>query len=211
MIRKLDFLYHKGIYEEELRKYSPGNGKLLDALRTFRRLQTRHKENIFGELTETQLEQSFNEQVFCSVFGYDSQFMKAAGQFHVLPKVYKSKQYNDLSLGYRDGTKPSEFISKATLELKGPEHDLAEKAIPQAFKYAKSNSTIEWVLACNFKELFLFDKNDQSKSLHFDLAQISDANNVKRILFPIAMGAFFSLDGALGRLEKIRRRVKALP
>ena len=211
MIRKLNYLYHKGIYDEELRKFIPKNSTLLDALRTFRRLQTRQKELIFDELTETQIEQSFNEQVFCRIFGYDSQFMKASGQFHVLPKVYRGSQYNDLSLGYREGDSRSQFISKTTVELKGPNADLEDGGIAQAFKYAKTTSTAEWVLVCNFREIFLFDKTDNTKSLYFDFNQVTDTNGVKRILFPISMGAFFAIDGTIGRLEKIRRRLKGLP
>lgn len=211
MIRKLDYLYHKGIYEEELRRFSPPASALVDSLRIFRRLQARQKELIFGDLTETQLEQSFNEQVFCRAFGYDSQFMKSAGQFHVLPKVYKGSQYNDFSLGYNNGDTRSRFVSKTTVELKGPGADLEDGAIAQAFKYARTSSAIEWVLVCNFREIFLFDKADKTKGLHFDLTQLVDTRSVKRILFPIAAGAFFKLDGAIGRLGKIRSRVKGSP
>ena len=208
MVRKLDYLYHKGIYQEELRKFLPSTPVLLDSLRTFKRLQARQKEKIFGDLTETQLEQSFNEQVFCRAFGYDSQFMKAAGQFHVLPKVYMGSQYNDFSLGYSNGSTRNQFVSKTTVELKGPNADLEDGAIAQAFKYARTSSAVEWVLACNFREIFIFDKSDKSKGLYFDLTQVTDSRSAKRILFPIAAGAFFNLDGTIGRLEKIRRRVK---
>ena len=209
MTTRLDYLYRKGIYEEELRKFVPHPQALSNSLQIFRLLQQRQSELIFGELTETQLEQSFNEQVFCRIFGYDSQFMQSAGQFHVLPKVYQRKQYNDLSLGYRLGR--SQFISRATVELKGPNVNLEDGAIAQAFKYARTASSVDWIIVCNFKELVLFDKTDDTKCLHFDLNQITNVGSVRRILFPISMGAFFDLNGRSARLKKVQRRVNVRP
>jgi hypothetical protein len=180
MPTKQDFLYDKGIFEEEFRKFQLTTAILSGKSILIKNLQERNKETLFNRLTETQIEQSFNEQIFCKLFDYNSHFMKASGNFQMVPKVGRHKSKNDFSLGLIDN---NNIISKVTVELKGPLNDLEYDrnsegltAIEQAFKYADSsdeNSSIAWVIVSNFKYLLLFDKQDRDKCIEFNLLSIA--------------------------------------
>lgn len=208
MLIKQDFLYSKPIFEEELRKYQPSESFLKSKLIIIRTLQQRYNESIFNQLTETQIEQSFNEQIFCNIFDYDSQFMRPAGDFHILAKFGPNIK-NDFSLGYlQNGI----FISKVSVELKGPSNDLenykikGKTAIEQSIDFALSISSIDWVIVSNFSNLLLFDKENKDICMKFNLVQINDLEGMKRIIFVIGLGGLYNINGGLSRIEIIKRR-----
>src|SRR5206468_1893244 len=87
----------------------------LDQLALLRRLRERHRTRAY---CETRIEQSFNEQLFAQVFGYQTLFSHDRVPFHLLPKnYYGGSRYDDFALGFF-GVEPARIV--ASVELKSP-------------------------------------------------------------------------------------------
>lgn len=168
-------------------------------LRLLRRLQRQHVRRDLP-FKESHLEQSFNEQVFAAVLGYQTLFSHDRVPFHLLPKHYANGNYSDFTLGFfGDGAD----ITIASAELKGPEGDLdapqtgAHKgitAVQQAFAAARAHGACRWVLVSNFRELRVYSiANDAAPiaTAYFDTIVSRDDL--------AAFCAHFDRDALLGR------------
>jgi hypothetical protein len=137
------------------------------------------------------VEQSFNEQLFRSVFDYKTLFSHDDLPYHLLPKNHTAgRRYDDFSLGFFDGRRS---LVLGTAELKSPGVNLDAKQtsgrhrrttpVEQAFGAAlKIGPTCRWVLACNFRELRLYSARDpQSWLCRADLHGVRNADDLARL------------------------------
>ena len=122
---------------------------------------------ITDRYTETRVEQSWNEQIFRSVFGYETMFSHEHLPFHLLPKnvagAGATRRYDDFSLGFF-GIGDDRVLGCA--ELKGwgrsltePQSDRRDRAtaVQQAFDTARAHPECRWVLVSDFATLLLYD------------------------------------------------------
>lgn len=132
--------------------------------------------------SESNVEQSWNEQVFARVLDYRTQFSHDRLPFHLKPKSYQGGYFPDFVLGFFG---VGEDRVMAAAELKGPLADLdrpqGEKygnltAVEQAFRAARAEPACRWVIVSNLKELRLYDvTNELAPLLVADLGAITDA------------------------------------
>lgn len=150
-------------------------------LALLRRLQRQHVLRDLP-LAERKTEQSFNEQLFARVLGYQTLLSHDEMPFHLLPQLHAGGNYADFSLGYFGGS--TDDVVLASAELKGSDADLDEpqrgasyagrSAVGQAFRTARAQATCRWVLVSNFRELRLYDiRNDTSPVAVARLDQIA--------------------------------------
>jgi hypothetical protein len=156
------------------------------ALGVLRRLQHHATIGTLGALTETRIEQSFNEQLFAHVLGYRTLFAGTESPFHLLPKNYPGgRRFDDFSLGFFGIDSPRTL---ASAEFKAPGCDL-DKAqggnygpvspVQQAFGAASLFPECRHVIVSNFNELRLYGIGDQSSWLAVAwLNDIRDSNDV---------------------------------
>lgn len=206
-----NFLFNRSIYEAELRRYYVPDGELDEKLDLLHTLREADKNGNLNVLTETKVEQSFNEQLFCRIFNYKSLFMKNGEEFNIQPKSYSgSGSYNDFSLGYFGVNEGA--CHYASCELKNPGYDLfksqpgkyeGKSAVEQAFESATKFETVEWVLVCNFTNLLLFPIDDPDDCLFFDLLEIVKRSEMHRLLFALSSGGLF-FKGKYARLQIVR-------
>jgi hypothetical protein len=117
------------------------------------------------DLGEANLEQSFNQDFFHKILGYNS---PPADQFNFLPKrsAHEGRYIPDFIIGYFsliEGNLEKD-LRKVIGELKGPEIDLdkiniSRKMTPveQAFEYGKHNGVyVDWIIVSNMKTIRLY-------------------------------------------------------
>lgn len=118
-----------------------------------------------SELKESNLEQSFNEDIFIKILGYK---MPPSESFSFIPKqaTIEEKLFPDFLMGsfrLKEG-KLIEDVRRVVGELKGPNKSLdhvdpttKKTPVEQAFDYAKSNGIyVEWVIVSNLKTIRLY-------------------------------------------------------
>jgi hypothetical protein len=132
------------------------------------------QHTVFGTLSETRVEQSWNEQLFAKVLGYRTLLSHDALPFNILPKnIADRHHFDDFSLGFFGA---DEDIVLGTAELKSPGASLDARQfsgnyrgrtpIDQALDTARVHGiTCRWVLVSNFRELRLYDMRDPGAPL----------------------------------------------
>lgn len=212
---KQDFLIDERTFLEEERRFFVDEALLDKKLSLLKTLQDRNAAGELTNLSETRVEQSFNERIFCEVFDYKSVLNHSTGEYDLEVKSYHNGLYNDFSLGVFGASvaRPKYIVSA---ELKSPGADLfapqsganykGRSAVEQALATSKTNPTYQWTLVCNFQNLLIFSSYYEDQYLAFDLTQIKKRSQMKRILFVFQNGAFFKSNSNLGRLEIILKR-----
>lgn len=132
------------------------------------------QHTVFGTLSETRVEQSWNEQLFARVLGYRTLLSHDALPFNILPKnIADRHHFDDFSLGFFGAGKN---IVVGTAELKSPGASLEARQtsgnyggrtpIDQALETARVHgTTCRWVLVSNFRELRLYDMREPGAPL----------------------------------------------
>jgi hypothetical protein len=151
-------------------------------------LQRVYRQFVSGTLprsTESNVEQSWNEQVFAAVLDYRTQFSHDRLPYHLKPKSYQGGYFPDFVLGFF-GEEEERVVAAA--ELKGPLADLdrpqGEKydnltAVEQAVRGARAKPGCRWALVSNFRELRLYDVTiDKPPLLVADLNAVTDAQDL---------------------------------
>jgi len=133
-------------------------------LAILRRLRRQMQTGLLPRYTETRVEQSWNEQLFARVLGYQTLLSHDCLPFHLLPKNRIGNRYDDFSLGHF-GLGEDRVVASA--ELKDPHTDLdrpqaganyaGRTPVEQAFLAARSAGSCRFVLVSNFDELRLYD------------------------------------------------------
>jgi hypothetical protein len=157
-----------------------------DAAEKLSRLRRLRRQNLRRDLPlgEKRVEQSFNEQLFARVLGYQTLLSHDALPFHLLPQNYAGGNYDDFSLGYFGGGANTVV---ASAELKGPDADLDAPQrgtgyggltpVEQAFRTARAHAACRWVLVSNFRELRVYDIRNDAQALavaHLDRIETRD-------------------------------------
>lgn len=181
--------------------------KKLALLRRLRRQYEAH--SLPRKFSETNVEQSFNEQLFSQVFDYQTLLSHDSGVYHLHPKKYVSTtgRYNDFSLGYFFPEKSHVFVSA---ELKGPGANLDRPQggeygfitpVEQALNAVKNHTGYEWIIVCNYHELRLYRSNAAKGDVPVvaaDLHAITDANDLALLC------AHFDRTALLGTLPSMK-------
>ncbi len=171
-------------------------------------LRQRREAGVLTALSETKIEQSFNERVFSDVFDYPTMFGTKA-DFHLVPKNHyqASGRKDDFALGYWNGTA---FVPVVLVELKGAGVDL-EKAqgseydylspINQAFRAAKG-SAVRWIVVSNFDEMRLFRSSDCSRCEIVRFDELDSPVAFWRAYALFGRSNLLGTPGELGALER---------
>ncbi len=125
-------------------------------------------------LNESQVEQTFNNEIFCKLLGYKQ--IGEASEASLLPKGSgaSGKDFPDFVLGrFNPACKIDEWIvvgeikdSKVNLDLPQMSRKNKETPIEQGFRYAsKGRPGIEWIIVSNFREIRLY-RNGYSGAYH---------------------------------------------
>jgi hypothetical protein len=137
-------------------------------LAILRRLQGRYVTCNLPKVVETRVEQSFNEQLFGKVLDFHTLLSHPILPYHLSPKSYAaSGGYDDFSLGFF-GEGDDRIVASAELKSPGCNLDAPQRGgshrgtspVEQARRTATSLAGCRWVLACNFRELRLYDLTD---------------------------------------------------
>ena len=168
---------------------APAPGVFSQGMERLRRLRHRGADGSLRKLSETKVEQSFNERVFCKVFGYRSLFSSRGGPYDLLPKQTqpagpRGNRSNDFSLGFFG---PDREASRATVELKTFGQDLDQKqrnrrnrcAVEQAFDFA-DRKACKWIIVSDFDELRLYHASDTRLCERIWLSRIATRHEFDR-------------------------------
>lgn len=142
------------------------------------------------QLSETQQDISFINQIFGQVLGYDYQNSQK-WNIEIKPKTDTDATKPDAILGYF-GT-DNKRISCAVIELKSAtQHldkiqyrkDFKGSAVEQAFRYAhKLGSKCNWIIVSNFIEIRLYNASDSSKYENFEIQTLLNPQNFERFMY----------------------------
>ena len=156
------------------------------------RLQELQRSGIWRDLTESTIEQSFNERVFAQVFGYETLLASNnATTVHQLPKLYVTlpggRAFPDLALGW---FRADESQVVVTAEWKGPGADLdarqggaygGKSPVAQALQAAEGAGA-QWSVVSNFDEVRLYRVPNPDAYESVSLAQIQSPMALRRAL-----------------------------
>tara|TARA_R110002073_G_scaffold336583_1_gene536316 strand:- start:4515 stop:5846 length:1332 start_codon:yes stop_codon:yes gene_type:complete len=164
----------------------PANG-LGDKLVILGRLRRRRADGTLLALTETRIEQSFNERLFAEVFDYRTLLSHGEGDYHLKPKGYhaSTNRFDDFSLGFFGPLKNSPSVS-AEFKSPGANLDAAQTGsayggvtvVEQAFR-AAANS-VQWIIVSNYEELRLYSADDSSQYERFIFDELMTERDVAR-------------------------------
>src|SRR5437899_1536169 len=105
MCKRWDTLIYMHLFQDQLalkvfaRSYARPPVSLSEAMTVLRILQRRRHEGFLDTVSETRIEQSFNERLFAELFGYRTLLRDGAGHYHLRPKTYyENGRYDDFSL-----------------------------------------------------------------------------------------------------------------
>lgn len=168
-------------------------------LDVLRRLLRRQADGTIAALTETRIEQSFNEQLFAQFFDYRTLLQHGAGDYHLYPhRRHESDRRDDFCLGFYS---PRGDLPLASCELKNPGTDLDApqsskygyvSPVEQGFRAIDGSSSIQWVLVSNFDELRLYRASNRFDHETVVLSEIMTHADVRRAY------ALFGLPHLLG-------------
>jgi hypothetical protein len=151
-----------------VKRQYPGTGSA-EKLARLARLRRQHLSGLLPRYRETQVEQSWNEQIFANVLGYKTQFSHDAVAFELKPKNYSKGRYDDFSIG-SFGANADQVVGIA--ELKDASTDLDAplggnygnvNPVEQAFRVARTHSGCRWVLVSNLAELRVYSIKDDTR------------------------------------------------
>ncbi|MEZ4373114.1 MAG: hypothetical protein AB7K71_23560 [Polyangiaceae bacterium] len=138
--------------------------------------------------SESSIEQSWNEQLFAAVLGYQTQFSHDRLPFHMKAKNFQAGYFSDFSLG-QFGVGVDKIVASA--ELKGALVDLDKPQgakyghltpVQQAVRTARAQPGCEWVLVSNFVELRLYrTQNAATPVVHAWLPDVSGPLELARL------------------------------
>lgn len=137
-----------------------------EKLALLRRLRRQFDAKSLPQYTETQVEQSFNEQIFARIFDYATLLSHDGLSHHIQakPHVKTTGRFPDFTIGTFGGITDRVV---ATVELKDPDESLDKpqgkeklSAVQQAFQAMKGEQACRWVIACNYRELRLYRRVD---------------------------------------------------
>lgn len=169
----------------------------LSRLERLRRLTVRARDGGMGGYTETSVEQSWNEQIFGVVFGYQTMLSHDGACFHLLPKNYLgSRRYDDFSLGWFGVDGARRIV---TGEVKGPGVNLDVPSGPngspveQVLSAARTDGT-RYAVVSNFTELRLYAVADALRPLA--VAHLDAVGSVDQLASVAGIFGITSLIGA---------------
>lgn len=175
------------------------------------RLNQRRRTGELGRLTETRIEQSFNERLFSELFGYSTLLSHSHSPYHLEPKTQQAgRRIDDFSLGFFADHLRQPIVS---CELKNPGTNLdmpqvagasrGRSPVEQAFAAVDPSSTVEWIVVSNFDEIRLYSVQDSSAYERVFLSSISSRTLLEDALLLFSRSTLLgaeSGDGALRRL-----------
>ncbi len=174
-----------------------------------RRLLRRQADGTIAALTETRIEQSFNEQLFAQFFDYRTLLQHGAGDYHLYAhKRHESDRVDDFCLGFYS---PRGSLPLASCELKGPGTDLDApqsskygyvSPVEQAFRAVEGSASVQWVLVSNFDELRLYRVSD---ALRYGVVFLSDIVSHADVRGAYALFGLPHLLGAAGQPSPLLR------
>lgn len=176
------------------------------------RLRRLELQKLFGELTETRVEQSFNEQLFAAILGYRTLFSHDAGTFNLLPKnPLRPGRADDFSLGFFGGEAD---VVLATAEFKSPSYRDLDKVqtsggskgmspVEQAFTASAGHPTCRFVLVSNFREMRLYTI-DRAPLATIDLLQVRTKDDLALLC------ALFDRQALIGDGKKAKPEMTAV-
>lgn len=195
----------------------PSVEETLNALSQLLRLQSAHRTGALAALTESNLEQSFNEHVFAKVFGYESIFASASTDYSALPKLYVpipgGRAFPDLALGW---FRTDAQHTVVTAELKGPGADLdraqggnygGKSPVAQAIEAATAAGAT-WCIVSNMDECRLYRvPNDQSYE-SVRLTEIDAPHKFRKAVALFSNRSLLGTHGEDGALTLLDRRLQ---
>ncbi len=143
---------------------------------------------------ETELDGQFLTHFFRDVLGFSDNRASGAWTLTKNQTSHADSSVPDGVLGFFsiEGNETASRVH-AVIELKDASHDLDktqkrqnDKRTPveQAFSYApKAGGLCKWVIVSNYLELRLYHHTDQSKYERFELSRLTEAHEMKRLLF----------------------------
>lgn len=145
-----------------------------EKLALLRRLRRQYETGSLPKhYSETQVEQSFNEQIFARVFGYRTLLSHDGrrSSHHIQAKSFVpgTGKFPDFAIGEFSA---GNGVVIASAELKGPGAPLDEKQsgnykglspVQQAFQAVKGEQACIWIIVCNYSELRLYRRVDLPK------------------------------------------------
>ena len=143
---------------------------------------------------ETELDGQFLTHFFRDILGFTDNRASGAWTLTKNQTSQADSSVPDGVLGFF-AMQGNESVSRvcAVIELKDASHDLdkAQKRqndkrspVEQAFSYApKAGGACKWVIVSNYLELRLYHHSDQSKYERFELSRLTEAQEMKRLLF----------------------------
>jgi hypothetical protein len=191
----------------------------LAALSRLLRLQSAWRSGALTALTESNLEQSFNEQVFAEVFGYASIFRSSHEYYSSLPKIYVpltgGRAFPDVALGWFRSDMQQAVV---TAELKGPGADLdraqggnygGKTPVEQALEAAAAATAI-WCIVSNMDECRLYRVPGAQDFESVRLTEIDAPHKFRRAVALFSkrslLGAVPNQTGALTKLDQQLQR-----
>jgi hypothetical protein len=178
VVTTLDFSAANGMRARRRASERNARGKLS----ILRRIERQFVLGTLPRATESNVEQSWNEQVFAAVLGYRTQFSHDQLPFHLKAKNYQSGYFSDFSLGFFSATNERVLVSA---ELKGPVASLDAPQgakyehmtpVEQAFRTGRSEPECRWVLLSNFVEVRLYTmEDDRTPLVRASLREITDS------------------------------------
>ncbi len=165
-------------------EHAPSYSDAKRAMLTLHQLVGRRLDGTLAALTETRVEQSFNERIFAEVFGYHSVLRAGAGLFHIMAKNYypadgeARKGADDLALGFFGPEREAPEIV-ASVELKDPGQDLDKpeagyehrSPVQQAFDRVRGRG-ISWIIVSNLYQVRLYSADDDTRHESIALAEV---------------------------------------
>jgi len=181
---------------------------VLSGLQVLERLRELQRSGQWSQLTESNVEQSFNERVFADVFGYRTLLAPdtsaSSAEAVQIPKVFVplpgGRAFPDVGLGWFRADSEQIVV---TAELKGPGADLdqpqsggygGKSAVAQALE-AAIGAEAEWTIVSNFEEVRLYRVPDSCAYESVRLSEIESPTQMRRAL------ALFSRRSLLGTPE----------
>ena len=126
---------------------------------------------------------------------------------------------DDLTTNYTtEGNESVEFVlynkykePYVVIELKGSNTDLmkyrnhkGETVMQQASRYATSEKSFKWCIACNYDTFIFFNKNSRGEYISFDFSDFSDPIKLKEFLLIFSKSSLIDADVPSNLLEESR-------
>ncbi len=206
-------LFKNKIIKENLNEFEIPN--LEEKLSILNSWLNSYKNGELQKKNETQCEQSFNQDIFVKVLGYET-FPREI--YTILPKANVETgggQMPDATLGYFDSKNQKVF---AVVEIKDANTSLDKSQyrqgnlspIQQAFKYKPQYKECGFVIATNFIEIRLFRDNQLDYEL-FTLQELVDPKddnfNFRKFYYLLSVQNFVSMSGQTNT-EKILSAIR---